>query len=225
MKLIIFDIDGTLTSTNQIDTLAFKQTIREHLGISDLNTHWHEYTYSTDSGILLEIFQTHLNREPADHELQRVEDYFVSLIKAHLSNSDKGEFTLLGANKIFDHINALGDWHIAIATGGWLGSALLKLDHSNIPHTDVPKAYGNDHIERSEIIKVAISRAKQKYDIENYQQTIYVGDRFWDYSAASRLNIEFIGVGNELHQQNTHQFETVLDYSNPSAFIKLIELA
>ncbi len=222
MKLIIFDIDGTLTSTKHIDTLAFNQAIRQHLGIDDLNTNWNDYTYSTDSGILLEIFQAHLNRDPSVDELQVVQDQFVNLIRTRLSNSDKGQYALSGANAIFDHIHALGDWHVAIATGGWLGSAVLKLEHANIPHVNIPKAYGNDHIERAEIIKIAVSRAKQAYGVDDYQQTIYVGDRLWDYHAATRLDIGFIGVGDELYQQGMEQFKSILDYSSPSQFIKLM---
>jgi len=38
MKVIIFDIDGTLTQTNGVDSECFIRTVREVLGVTDFET-------------------------------------------------------------------------------------------------------------------------------------------------------------------------------------------
>ena len=44
-KLIVFDIDGTLTNTNHVDSVFFEKAILDILPISSIDTEWHNYKY------------------------------------------------------------------------------------------------------------------------------------------------------------------------------------
>lgn len=69
MNLIVFDIDGTLTQTNNVDSLCFTKAIKDTLQITELNTDWASYQYSTDSGLLTEIYENFLQRPPSIEEI------------------------------------------------------------------------------------------------------------------------------------------------------------
>ena len=81
MNLIVFDIDGTLTQTNEIDSRCFAQAIKDVLGISTLNTDWSSYRYSTDSGLMKEIYENLFQRKPQNNEIDEIRNCFLNYLK------------------------------------------------------------------------------------------------------------------------------------------------
>src|SRR5258706_15574337 len=55
-RLIMFDIDGTLTETDDVDTRCYIQAMSEHLGVA-IDSDWSRYRHVTDSGIAAELFE------------------------------------------------------------------------------------------------------------------------------------------------------------------------
>lgn len=211
-KLIIFDIDGTLTDTHHVDSISFEKAILEVLPISSIDTVWHHYQHSTDLGITTEIIQAKLLRNPHQEEIDAIKNKFVTNLTTAFKNYPATCTPVNGAQEIFASISTLG-WDIAIATGGWKESALLKLQTASIPHAAIPIANSNDHAEREQIIAIAIERSRAHYK-KSYSKIIYIGDKLWDWVAAKNLNIHFIGIGDELGSINNKDFSHIQDYTN-----------
>jgi beta-phosphoglucomutase-like phosphatase (HAD superfamily) len=57
MRLVIFDIDGTLTETAKTDEECFARSLAEVCGFGDVETDWSRYKHTTDSGIFHEIHE------------------------------------------------------------------------------------------------------------------------------------------------------------------------
>ncbi|KTD62162.1 HAD family hydrolase [Legionella spiritensis] len=218
MKLIIFDIDGTLTYTNEVDSVCFAQAISEHLGINNLNTNWHEYKYSTDSGILSEIYQKHINDAPSQSDITIIQNRFIYLLNNEFKKNHPCS-PIKGAKELIDIIRTEKSYALAIATGGWSVSAQLKLDSAKINHSNIPKSYSDKHFERTDIILHAIEQSKSKHQ-ENFSSITYVGDRQWDYIAAQQLGLNFIGVGKEFCNQRYDK--KVIDLSDKKKFFGFI---
>lgn len=66
MNLAIFDIDGTLTATNEVDDICFVQALADAHRIAGISTNWAEYRHTTASGIFEQIFEERLGRTPID---------------------------------------------------------------------------------------------------------------------------------------------------------------
>lgn len=212
-KLIVFDIDGTLTNTNYVDSVFFVKAILEILPISSIDTEWQNYKYSTDAGILTEIIQSKLARNPTPNEIESIKNKFISYLKNAFIENQSHCVALDGAQTIFEKIIRLG-WDIGIATGAWEKSALLKLKYANIPYQNIPIAHSDDHIEREDIISIAINRAQDIYKKHSYSKVIYVGDRLWDKAAANNLRIDFIGVGDALKKVDNKDFFHISDFTD-----------
>lgn len=210
--LIIFDIDGTLIHYIEAEDQIYLDAIHEIMPINNISSKWDEYYYSTESGILSEIFSTHLKRLPTLQEEYAIKDNYVSSLARSLLDTPNS--CLAGATEIFSQIKQK-NWDIAIATGAWLESAKVKLTGSNMPYLDVPFAHGGDHHDRTQIIQTAIARSKAFYKKDSYQKIIYVGDRLWDRKAALELNIDFIGVGDHLASLEVKDFFHVDHYETP----------
>lgn len=220
-NLVIFDIDGTLTDTVCFDSDAFISIFMNYLNLKEINSNWDEYRYSTDSGFTLELFEKHINRPPSEIEIAELKQKFFAILEKIITDDPNSCRPIPGANHVFAKIKNLGNWDIAIATGCWLGSATMKLKYAALSYKDIPIACGDDHIERSEIIKIAIGRAKLQYQRNAYSKIIYVGDRMWDYHAAKKLNLNFIGVGNELANAKISAIPIINNYLSDSFFTHL----
>jgi hypothetical protein len=62
MKLVVFDIEGTLTQTGAIESECFIRSVRKVLGVENFETDWSQYQFVTDSGVVQEISQRYCDR-------------------------------------------------------------------------------------------------------------------------------------------------------------------
>jgi phosphoglycolate phosphatase-like HAD superfamily hydrolase len=80
MRLVVFDIDGTLTQTMKADTECFVRSLTDICRFGDVDTDWSRYKHATDSGVLHEIYEVHAERSPSPIEISRFREHFVSLL-------------------------------------------------------------------------------------------------------------------------------------------------
>ncbi len=66
MKLVVFDLDGTLTRTSRVDSECYERALLEVAGVRDPRTDWSTYEHATDTGIVDEIFRERFGRSPGD---------------------------------------------------------------------------------------------------------------------------------------------------------------
>ncbi|MBD2486956.1 DUF952 domain-containing protein [Aulosira sp. FACHB-615] len=227
MNLVIFDIDGTLTNTNQIDETCFVNTLASEFGFIDINSNWSEYQNITDSGITQQIFQERLQRQPSELEIKRFKLAFVAKLQQEISTQRHLFSSIPGAEKVLAELQTSVTWRVAIATGGWYDSAILKLQAADLAIHNIPLASSDDGISREDIINAAILKAKNNYKVEDFTKIVFVGDGIWDIKAARNLNISFIGIAN--HQAPEKLLDagakSVLQNFDNCDFTKLLDTA
>lgn len=197
-RLVIFDIDGTLTRTNEIDEHCYACAVREVLGIDGISTDWGAYRQSTDPGILCEIIETNCRRVPTLRDIRMVRSRFVQLIDEMSHSQREGWEAVEGAASILGELRERG-WMVAIATGGWGASARRKLKRAGIEFDSGLIACADDAMERLDIIRRAARRATTVGDaapVSSSIPTVYVGDGRWDLYAAREGGYGFVGIGH-----------------------------
>ena len=215
MHLVIFDVDGTLVDSNVVDADAFSAAIQDYYGLEELNTNWNEYEYSTDSGILGEIVEAHLGRQPTTAEVAEIQDRFVELL------SQRTIRPLAGAKRMIGELRRRNGYRLAIATGGWRVTALHKLRSTGI-WFDMPLASGDDHVERVEIVRLAVTRAEKDYGVGEFLTVTYVGDREWDHRAAMAHGYRFVGVGDDHRMLRRAGGKIIPDFRDTRTFFEMI---
>ena len=223
MKLAIFDIDGTLTQTNDVDSECFIQAFSSEFQIAEINTNWGTYGHTTDSGISLQIFQERLQRIPTADELSKLQHRFTEL----LQERDRAIAEVPGANLILQKLAQRQDWVIAIASGGWRASAMIKLQAAGI-ETNFPSAFADDGISREDIVRTAISRAKQTYAESDFEKIVCIGDGIWDVLTAIQLQLPFVGVGQneqKIALQNAGVENIIEDFQDFDSFLEMLDAA
>ena len=202
MHHIMFDIDGTLVETFELDSCLFVDAVHAITGLY-MDADWSKYRNVTDSGILDEFFDINgiQNKRVMGNRVKKV---FVQKFEHSIAETPVREIP--GAAAFLERLKAMDDIVVSFATGGWYESAVLKLESSGIAFSSIPIASSNDGMSRTEIMKIAASRATGGRDC----RCTYFGDGIWDKTASEQLGYEFVLVGNKLkHMKNIACYEPV----------------
>ena len=225
MKLAVFDLDGTLLNTGDVDRRCYVQSVVEVFGITGASTDWRDYTHVTDSGITREVVERHQGRVPTEDELKRVIGRFVELLEKEFSGNPRAFEAFPGAKSVMLRLPVETDWRIAIATGGWRASAELKLRCAKMPRDGVPMATADDALAREDIIRTAIRRAADRNGVTEFVRIVSIGDGAWDRHTAASLGLPFVGIGSQEKLEAMGAASGVADYEDRERFVALLESA
>lgn len=197
----MFDIDGTLTATSEIDAMCFAKAFSNCLGIS-ITTDWATYRNVTHSSIALELYERHRGRPPAEDELHELQQNFLGLLAEALLNNPDASREIPGAKKLLSTLRRHPSVTVALATGGWGNAARLKLRYAGLPYERYAFASADNAIRREDIFLIAHKLAKQRSNVTQFKRVKYVGDGVWDFAAARAVGFDFVGLatGNRRQQ-------------------------
>jgi len=191
MKLIILDIDGTMTLSEQHHLSAFMDGM-QGVGIQEVNTNWAGYKHITDTFIFKENYRAHFGEDPNEDMLDLLEELITDSILEFVPPKE-----VPGAKVLVDMVKASDDYVFAYATGALYAPAKYKLDETSIFYEESILIGSNKYETREEIVTAAIEAAKEHYRIDEFEKIISAGDGMWDLSTARNLNLPFLGIGDK----------------------------
>lgn len=198
MNLAIFDIDGTLTNTAEVDSQAYFDALEDLFSIRLHGVDLRQFKYSSDLGILNEIFSKTFARLPGADEVERFKNRFLTALTLSSERAPSEFREIPGANSFLQMLQRNSEWFVAIATGCFYDSAALKLRLAEFPYESIPIATCDDHIERIGVIQRALQKSVEHYDVVEFNNTVYLGDGVWDVHAAKALDLPFLAVGRRV---------------------------
>jgi phosphoglycolate phosphatase-like HAD superfamily hydrolase len=190
MTGIIFDLDGTLIDSYDLDEKLYREAVVSEVPGVLFRRSWHDYRHSTDSGILSEILEE-LELDTGDH-YDAVRRRFGELMTKHLQSSNHCA-PIAGAAELLHGLRQTSDIRIGIATGGWRHTAVMKLQAAGLWDPGIPMSTADDAHSRTDIMRICAG--KMDASVSDF---VYVGDALWDMKAARELGWRFIGIGNRL---------------------------
>ncbi len=221
-RLIIFDIDGTITDTTAVDDLCFKKTFKILYNLDLENVDWTRYPHATDWGLAMGIIEENFNMKLSTNEKRKIEKHFIEILQEELTENPKSFEEIPGAVNFIKGLKKK-DQPIAIATGAWKHSAILKLKKAKLEIKGIPFSNADMFYSREDILKSAIEQSEQIFD-KKFKKIIYFGDGVWDYNTTKKLGIPLIGV--DFHESGVLKKKGVKhiikDYLNPEKVIEKI---
>ncbi len=172
MKILLFDIDGTLIhsggSGKHAMEGAFEEVYRIAGGLDDVLL-----AGQTDPKILLDAFKKH-HLKWQDGQVEKFKErYFVHLAEDMQRPRPKRRL-MPGFPKLLDELKKMPDIHIGLLTGNWIRGAEIKLAHFGLwPYFEFG-AFGDDEWDRNKLVPHALRRAKEKFNIQPHHDAVYV---------------------------------------------------
>ncbi len=225
--LILFDIDGTLVITPKVHNQAFVEAFKEVFGLT-IHVDWFAYSGRTDSWIISDIAIKHgIYIEEINRKLENVMNSMSTWYSNHIQ-LENGKI-LPGVEEFLRKCDENG-YLRGLVTGNVERIAFEKLKWYHLNNGFAVGGFGNEHMIRDELIKLAIKRAVQEYNFnarENMSNVFYIADTPLDVQAAKRVGIKCIvpynGMNNKADWKQSEAdlfVKSLKDHSEIFAFIE-----
>jgi phosphoglycolate phosphatase len=217
LKLILFDIDGTLLTDRGASREAFGGALEAVYGYDgDLSRY--DFSGRTDPQI------AHMVLRDAGHTPELIDAHMPRLWEIYLAalerNATPGRVqTMPGIPALVDALRERDDVVLALLTGNIEPGARLKLGGANLNHYFPFGAFGSDSADRTQLPPVAVQRASERLGMHfDGSDVVIIGDSIYDVRCGVPYQATTIAVASgktpaeTLRAENpTHFFESVED--------------
>lgn len=198
LRLILFDIDGTLITTNGAAKRCLVQAMEETLGAATVGLE-HDFAGKTDPQIFSEIVQA--SGLPADTIARHQDAVFASFFEKLEKELNAENVTVLpGVRALLEALLQEEAATVALLTGNTLQGARIKLTPPDLLRYFAFGAFGNDAYHRHDLPEIAVARAYERTGATfRAKDIVIIGDTPHDIDCGRHLNVRSIGVATGGH--------------------------
>lgn len=195
MKVVLFDIDGTLLWSDGAGRRAVQQALEEVFETPI--PEGHQFDGKTDPQIVRELMiRAGLDDAIITERLPRALDRYLMLLRQELDRIDDSNHLFPGIPPLLDALEQRDDVLLGLLTGNIQPGAQAKLCAVGLdPARFKVGAFGSDHASRPELPAVARARAEALlgHDVAG-DDVIVIGDTPADMSCGNGIGARAIGV-------------------------------
>ena len=195
MKLVLFDIDGTLLLTNGAGRRAIHRALIEVFGSTGPADHW--FDGKTDPQIVRELMRLvgHAD-DHIDQRMQTLLDRYVELLNEELCAPGHDLRVMPGVPELLDALDERDEVVLGLLTGNLVQGAHAKLRAVGLdPDRFLVGAYGSDHELRPELPAIAQRRASERLGAKiPGHSVVVIGDTPADVQCGRAIGARAIGV-------------------------------
>lgn len=219
MKVLLFDIDGTLIDAGGAGQSAMEQALAEEFGargpVEGIPT-----AGRTDRAIAIDLFRFH-NVEISDaHWSRYLASYFRLLPQSLRTNSG---VVLPGVIALLKSLRTRDDVMLGLLTGNFSQGARLKLQHYGLAdHFDLG-GFGDHHLDRDDVARDAWEVVRSRLPAVQPEQVWVIGDTPADIRCGRAINANVLAVATGIYSAEEltgHQPDLLLsDLSQPESWL------
>ncbi|MEI6076555.1 MAG: HAD family hydrolase [Verrucomicrobiota bacterium] len=192
IRLVLFDIDGTLVHTGGAGTAAFTRTFATEFNLHH-GTEKMRFAGRTDVSLVREFFRIHgLPESPAN--FQRFFENYVFWLD-HILARNGGE-ACRGIREFIRDLQALPEPPVlGLLTGNISLGAEIKLRHFGLWELFHFGGFADDHEDRNHIAAAALARGRRVLDPElQPQEVVVIGDTPFDVRCGKFIGARTLAV-------------------------------
>ncbi len=195
MRLVLFDIDGTLLNSGGVGRASMQRALNEVFG-SPGNPSY-RYDGKTDKQIVRDVMRLEGHTdEHIDSQMSKLIDLYLDGLRQGIETRTFKVRPLDGVPEILDALEARDDVVLGLLTGNVEKGARAKLTAAGIdPDRFRVNAFGSDHEHRPMLPAIAQRRAGEHLGREIAgEKVIVIGDTPADIECGRELGARAIGV-------------------------------
>ena len=195
MRLVLFDIDGTMLRSGGVGRVSMESALMEVFGAPG-SPDYH-YDGKTDRQIARELMRLEgFTVQEIDAQMDAVMDAYLETLRRELSSGRRTIHVLDGVVELLDELDREEEVVVGLLTGNVEAGARAKLEAAGI---DIARfranAFGSDHEHRPELPAVARQRARDLLGAEiTGNRMIVIGDTPADIKCGESIGARAIGV-------------------------------
>lgn len=193
VRLILFDIDGTLIRSGGAGVRAFERTFAEVFGLSKA-TSTLKFSGRTDVSVVRECFTQHAI-EPSPENFSRFFENYPPFLEQLLAETSGA--VCPGITELISALEGAPEKPLlALLTGNIRRGAELKLRHYNLWHHFKTGAFADDHEDRNCIASAAQKRGEDLIGqpLEG-KEIVVIGDTPHDITCGQSIGAKVLAVG------------------------------
>jgi phosphoglycolate phosphatase len=199
--ILLFDVDGTLVTSGGVGRRAIEQAFERRHGRSDVVSF--SFAGMTDKAIvrggLLALDKGFASAAALQAEIDATIAFYLNVLEeeAALAGSIHVHDGILRA---LDLAEARPEVALGLGTGNMREGARIKLGHAGIYHRFSFGGFGDDSIDRPEILAAGAQRGAAQLGLPlSACRVVVVGDTPKDIAAAQAIDAECVAVATGMH--------------------------
>ncbi|MEN2993814.1 MAG: HAD family hydrolase [Thermodesulfovibrio sp.] len=191
MKLILFDIDGTLISAGGAGKRSLNKAFEEILGIKEIFKNF-EMAGKTDIQIIKEGL-TLAGINPSMSLVNEIIERYIENLKVEINNNSK--HLKPGVREFIEFLYYELKYPLGLLTGNIEKGAIIKLEPFGLNFFFSLGAFGSDHEDRNKLLPIAVEKFIKKFKSHiDFHQCIVIGDTPRDVACAKPYGAKVIAV-------------------------------
>ena len=201
MKLLLFDVDGTLIYSGgagrQAMMTAFQQMYGVEDGLKDISMFG-----MTDPLILKEALDNH-GLEWRDADVEKFRKIYVDLLRIAIREPYPEKKVLPGVVDLLEEISLHPGLIRSLLTGNWKEGSDIKLGYFDLNHYFERGAFSDDSPIREELVPIAVRRCEEARGIRLRPEDVFIiGDTPRDIQCARPFGARVLAVATGMHTQD-----------------------
>jgi phosphoglycolate phosphatase len=193
VRLVLFDIDGTLVLTGRAGVRAMNRAFETVVGVAD-GFRDVPMAGRTDRAILADALVRH-GIAIDDALLDRLSLTYFEVLEEEILQPGPRKGVLPGVRALLDALTLQQDCWLGLLTGNFAVSARIKLAHFDLWRYFGFGAFADDSADRNALVPVALERALRRGSPRfDPRDVLVVGDTPYDVECAKVVGARAVGV-------------------------------
>ena len=219
MRIVLFDIDGTLLRSGGVGRIAMERALTSVFG-SPGRPEYH-YDGKTDRQIVRDLMKREgFSDDEIDEQMETLLGEYVSGLHTELASGNRTVLLLPGVRELLDALEQQENVVIGLLTGNIHQGAKAKLTAAGIdPARFRVNAFGSDHELRPKLPAVAQQRAREVLGVHvEGNRLVVIGDTPADIQCGEEIGARAIGVAT-----GRYSVEQLAEYNPYAVFESLAD--
>ena len=226
LRLLLFDIDGTLLLSGGAGMRALNQAFLELFGTA--NAFDGIPVAGRTDPLLLRDATARVGIALDDSQRQQFHDRYCDLLELEIRQPGQRKGLMPGVEELLQYLHHQPEVCVGLLTGNFARAAQIKLEHFGLWSFFVCGAYGDDAAQRDDLVPVAVGRARMAgVVVRSPAHVVVIGDTPLDIRCAMAAGATSIAVATGSYDAQTlgarGATAVLVDLSAREAFLAVLK--